>query len=552
VKSKTTNQGLTVTSHVGRDLLASAAVFKTEAAATWEYVVNSLQYVDKGVSPVVSVDVNTRKRTITVADNGRGMTSADLSHYFTMHAENRDRRAGRPGRGKFGTGKAAAFGIGSLLRIDTVRNALRNVVELARASVDASDGSEIPLNWLVQNEQTTAPNGTIVYIGEVNLPRLEVAPIVEYIERHLAVFRASNPSVAVNTHVCEYREPRILGTRSFRPSAKQAAVIGDVELIVKTAQAPLAEAEQGVYVTAGPGNLVAVERAGIDRKEFGAYLFGEVDCRALESYPTPIEPYDMSRSLQLNPKHPVVAVLVGFIGSKLEEVRSDIATEHQKARQTEQARRLAAESARIAEVLNNDFRDQQRRLTDIRTVASRQGAATTLFGEGAPGADEPDSWVEGFDKPGVVPKSKTGHREGDGTGRDTPKIKRTGEHSDEGNDSVSPAGGDGKRRARPRGGFQVDYQNLGPEEDRSRYEPKSMTILINLDHPVVSAALGSGAVEDPVFRRLSYEIAFSEYAIALAYEMAQVDPEIPADDLLYDVRASLNRIARAAVRLYQD
>ncbi len=32
-----------VTSHVGRVLLASAAAFKTEAAAVWEYVVNGLQ-----------------------------------------------------------------------------------------------------------------------------------------------------------------------------------------------------------------------------------------------------------------------------------------------------------------------------------------------------------------------------------------------------------------------------------------------------------------------------------------------------------------------------
>jgi hypothetical protein len=404
----------------------------------------------------------------------------------------------------------------------------------------------------VQNEASEGPNGTIVTIGEINLPRLEVAPMVEYIERHLAVFRASNPSVAVNTHICEYREPRILGTKSFRPSAKQAALLGDVELIVKIAQAPLSEAEQGIYVTAGLGNLVAIERAGVDRKEFGSYLFGEIDCVAVENHPTPIEPYDMSRSLQLNPKHPVVAVLVGFIGSKLEEVRAEIAAEHRKARQTEQARRLAAESAKIAEVLNDDFRDQQRRLNDIRTVASRQGGATRPFGEASRSADEPDAWVEGFDEPGILPKKNTDGREGDGTGREAPKIKRTGERSIEGADSVSPAGGDGTRKTRPRGGFQVDYQNLGLEEDRSRYEPKSMTILINLDHPVVTAALGSGAVEDPVFRRLSYEIAFSEYAIALAYEMAQVDPEIPADDLLYDVRASLNRIARAAVRLYHD
>ena len=37
--------------HVGRDVLAQAAQFKTEAASVWEYVVNSLQYVDPGVQP---------------------------------------------------------------------------------------------------------------------------------------------------------------------------------------------------------------------------------------------------------------------------------------------------------------------------------------------------------------------------------------------------------------------------------------------------------------------------------------------------------------------
>src|SRR5580765_5502256 len=101
---------LRVTSHVARDLLSSAAAFKNEAAAVWEYVANSLQYVEPGISPVVQVTVDTAERWIRISDNGRGMSVSDLQHFFTMHAENLDRRAGRPGRGKFGTGKAAAFG----------------------------------------------------------------------------------------------------------------------------------------------------------------------------------------------------------------------------------------------------------------------------------------------------------------------------------------------------------------------------------------------------------------------------------------------------------
>ena len=66
----------------------------------------------------------------------------------------------------------------------------------------------------------------------------------------------------------------------------------------------------------------------------------------------------------------------------------------------------------------------------------------------------------------------------------------------------------------------------------------------------MKAALADGKVEDPTFRRLSYEIAFSEYAIALGYEMVQQDPNMLADDVLYEVRSSLNRIAAAAVALY--
>jgi len=40
---------LKVTSHVGRDLLASAASFKNEAVVVWEYVVNtSIQISHRG------------------------------------------------------------------------------------------------------------------------------------------------------------------------------------------------------------------------------------------------------------------------------------------------------------------------------------------------------------------------------------------------------------------------------------------------------------------------------------------------------------------------
>jgi len=83
------------------------------------------------------------------------------------------------------------------------------------------------------------------------------------------------------------------------------------------------------------------------------------------------------------------------------------------------------------------------------------------------------------------------------------------------------------------------------------YDSNGMAIIINKDHPVVAAALSREGIESISFRRLSYEIAFSEYAIALSYEMVNRDPAMPADDVLYDIRATLKRITRSAAPLYE-
>ena len=307
--------GLQVTSHVGRDVLAQAAQFKTEASAVWEYVVNSVQYVDSGVQPKVEVAV--ARRAITISDNGAGVDEDRLRHFFTMHGENLERRAGRLGRGKWGTGKSAAFGIANTLHVDTVCNGLRNMVELSRAAIEASGGDAIPLDWRVRNVAVDSPNGTVITIGDLLLPRVDKEVVIEYIERNLSAFRSTSPTVAVNSHVCEYHAPPIKETHRFTPDEKQAVVIGDVELVIHTSTRPLRDWEQGITVMAGPGNLVAIERGGVEHKEFGNYLYGEVEVPALETFETQLQPFDPSRSLTLNPRHPVVAMLLGFLGSRL-------------------------------------------------------------------------------------------------------------------------------------------------------------------------------------------------------------------------------------------
>ena len=104
---------------------------------------------------------------------------------------------------------------------------------------------------------------------------------------------------------------------------------------------------------------------------------------------------------------------------------------------------------------------------------------------------------------------------------------------------------------RIKGGFNVDYKNLGIDEHRSRYDDTALTILINLDHPVIKTALDKKGPEDISFKRLAYEIAFTEYSLAVGYELINQDPDMPADDLMYEVRSTLNRISRNAAGLYR-
>jgi hypothetical protein len=373
--------------------------------------------------------------------------------------------------------------------------------------------------------------------------------IIEYIERNLSAFRTTSPTVAVNSSLCEYHAPPIQKTHRFMPNDKQAAVLGAVELVIHASTKPLQAWENGIAVLAGSGNLVAIERGGLEQKEFGNYLFGEVDVPALETFETPLQPFDPSRSLTLNPRHPVVAMLVGFVGSKLEHVRLELVANERTARDQEEARRLAKQANDLATLLNEDFVSQMQRLRDIRAATSRPGSAAALQGAGAGGDQEPDLWVEGLDRPGEIETTSEDSGKGTAAGGPAPLIPKLGHPAEDGNAVVSPAGGEGQRK-RPRGGFGVDFRNLGEDEDRSMYDPNGMTIIINKDHPVVAAALSRDGIESISFRRLSYEIAFSEYAIALSWEMVNRDPAMPADDVLYDIRATLRRITRAAAALY--
>jgi hypothetical protein len=534
---------LEVRTHVARDLLQSAALFKNDKTVIWEYVSNGLQYVDPGTSPLVRVRMDSKDKRISIQDNGRGMDWGGLESFFVMHGENVDRLRGAGGRGRFGTGKSAAFGIADVFRITSVRDGMRSKAELTRAEIDAM-GSEdpIPVRTIEREVPTSEPNGTLIEIEKIQLKTLDVPGVIRFIEKHLARWRR-DAKVFLNHHECEFQQPAIAWERTYPADEDAKAVIGDVTLTVKVSKAPLEEELRGVAVYSRDVWLETT-LAGCEGREMSQYLFGDIDVPSLDSDSSTPAAFDMSRSMKLNQENPLVFAIYAFVGKKLDEVRRELVEEDKERRRTEESRRLERQASDIARVLNEDFEDYRRRLAKVRAITGkgtdfRPGAEEAVPGDDflLPGGDIPSSDV-------YPPKS------------DTP-IKEPGRRADretdpEGSELARPVGASDGGAVQPRGGFRVEFSNLGKESPRAKYNGEDRTIYINIDHPQLVAAKGVGSTEDVAFRRLAYEVAFTEYAIALAYELALRGEFMDFDEPVGEIRDTVNRLAIKGAGLYTE
>lgn len=537
-----------VKSHLGRDLLQSAALFKHEWQVAWEYVSNGLQYVDAGVSPIVTVNIDQVRKRMTIKDNGRGMNLLDLENFFTMHGENIDTKAGRPGRGMFGTGKSAAFGIANLLRVTTIKNGKRSTVELHRKDIERPEAAEeVPIRVLESEVETDEPNGTVVEVCDINLKSIDTSAITREIEKHIAFWKGV--TVFVGTHQCQYVEPSVRIEREFlaaeSPFAKQ---LGEAKLRVAVAKAPLAREQQGVAVTSN-GVLHESTLAGQEKRQFTNYVFGNIDVPSLARDNSPIPPFDMSRSGQLNPKNELVRAIMAFVGMKLEQVLQELEDEERLRKQKEETKRLQKEADAIADLINKDFQKWKVQIQNVlaHTVGAKdykpsiiaddaasdilagkgQEPANVLSDEGGPSDIHDDAPKPPSPIPDPENTSPTYEADPEGAARS-------------GKRSMDP-----QRKSRG-GGFSVEFRELGEHEPRAKYESSERSILVNVEHPQLAAASKIGGIDDVTFRRLAYEVAFAEYSIALSFEMANDGHFMDPQDAITAVREGMNRMASLA------
>lgn len=541
---------ISVRTHVARDLLQSAALFKTDKLVVWEYVANGLQYREPGTSAVVKVSFDSPSKQIIIDDNGRGMDRRGLQNFFVMHGENEDRKAGRRGRGRFGTGKSAAFGIASTLRVSSIRDGLRNTVELTRLNIEAAGENEIPVKTVEQDVPTDEPNGTVVTISKLNLKRLDQRAVINFIERHLSHW-PDKPVVTVNNHPCEYTEPSTSQTRKVKPSDEIREILGDVELTLKVAKGPLSPEMQGVAINA---NSVWLETtlAGAEGQPMAQYIFGDIDIPALDDDNSPIPAFDMSRSMQLNRSNELVQTVLAFVGLEVDRLRRELVTEDKARKADEDSKKLDREARLIADMINQDFQEFSDRVSRVKAKSGTGHDLGRSMGETE--GESTSGLTRGKDINATEDDTQQGPGRGDGEGGgggggETPNRGPLITPDSDGKAIGRSTGKEGKPR-RSRGGFGVEFKEMGADSPRANYVPNERTIYINLEHPQIEAAKGNGSVEDPIFRRLAYEVGFSEYAIALATEMNNNGEFIEPSDAMVEIRDAINRMARRAAALY--
>ena len=514
------SEPLALVTHVGRDVLANAAHFATVPKAVYEYVSNSVDATPPGRSCTVRVAIATTgpRRRIEIADDAAGMSREQLRSFFIMHGENALRRAGRKVRGRFGTGKIAAFGRADRLRVDTVQAGVRNVAELARADLEhAQAGRAVHVADVVLDEPTEAADGTVVTIEDLHRgTRVDRAEIVRYLQRQLGRHLVRHRVLVEGTRV-EYVEPEPTEEHRFPAPAQLAELAGPVELVVKVAARPLAEEENGIAILCG-GFLNAMTLAGLEGKPEAQYLFGEIEAAALDDDRAAIPAFLSSRDLTLNPWNPIVAELLPWMRTCLEGVRRELvrrAGERKRAAEQQELERLGGE---IGSLLNTIYRGER-----IRVIAAAPETRPETIVD-----VEPEPAVEAAPR---KPRSDRGVPRGPRPPRPDVPLQ------EESVATVAVPAFDGPRTI---GSFGVAFRHVGASSPRALYVAEERGIVLNLDHPEAVASLANGGSTSPFFAHYCMRTVLEEFTLVMVAELGYPD----APEIAREIRDRSDRYSR--------
>lgn len=201
-------------------------------------------------------------------------------------------------------------------------------------------------------------------------------------------------NVIINGHPCKFKELPSVATIIVQAPKEVENHIRLPTLTIKTAPFTLDQDDRGIDILF-EGICHETTLGDIEGKELSERLFGEVDVPLLEQVSDDIAPFDNTRNNLLNRANPRVVILIAWISQELEKVRQALVKEEREKRKTEQARKLAQEAQRMADILNEDFKNLMIDLEVSRRITgktkSKTNESASLQGDVLPGYGNQDS-----------------------------------------------------------------------------------------------------------------------------------------------------------------
>ncbi|MDQ1710826.1 MAG: hypothetical protein QOE45_276 [Frankiaceae bacterium] len=551
---------LIVRSNVARDILGTADDFGSVPKMIVEYVSNSLDNPDDPARPVtVNVDVRRygTSKTVTISDDGSGMDETALEGFFVMHRENAQRQRGRRARGRFGTGKSAGFGVGTSVVIETIRGGRHWLVELTLTELRAAAKEDRPPIPRVRRDgqPTDRPNGTTITVDGIGRS-VKPASIMNELRRRLGRQLESH-RVYVSGDRVHLVEPAPTQTWTFvsAEDTEGVALLGGSLRCDIHAVAPgdvVDDSIRGVVVTSRDIPVAQYAATG----DLASRMFGLCEVPALEDDVSTPGPFTDRRDLTLNPDNALAAAVEGWVRRCLEIATRELHEQERDRLRRARDAELQDAAVRAEDVLNQHYRGDFR-----MTAGAGSSGATGAPAAGGTGDLSPDpdgdsvtpnpSGVSGYqpetrsdDPPAeAVEGGVSTEREHEDTEAATTPVPR---------DPLGDARGDAvaevprMRRRRSHGGFHIDYSNAGSGAPRAAFYPSELTIVINLDHPLLAAVVR----DRDLFQGLAFTIAAEEYAQATANELLEKKQLEDAYEALNYARTTMDKLSRAFAEVF--
>ncbi len=222
--------------------------------------------------------------------------------------------------------------------------------------------------------------------------------------------------------------------------------------------------------------------------------------------------------------------LLTWLAECLEEVRQELVARDKRRRYSREMRLLRKFAGEIQDVLDDDFRIVQETLPWATMPGARRRGKTKR-----PRSPDAAKIAAATQAETLIGRGRALINRLLGRPEEEPTVVK-----------ALPSSRRGGRVA-----FEINYVRLGVDGARARYIANRHAIYLNRDHPQMRAAEAEAGLESVTFKMLSFDIAATEYALAVVSQLAdqgvEVADPIDASEMVQEI---LDRLGRKVAEIF--